>query len=323
MSAAACAAPLPQPGAPWIAETAAPHPLLNAIVEVDTGTVLSLRETVDRAAAADHVLIGERHDHPDHHVIQAFLIDAVAARGRPPTVVFEMITMDEWPGLSAHLEFSRRDTRNFGRAVDWEERGWPDWAMYEPIARAIANRDLAVLPGGPRPNTEDLARTRGLAVMSSDLRARTGLDDPLPAALAEDLEAELIAAHCHALNQPAARRAARVQRLRDATMAYRMLSTTGNTVLIAGAGHTRRDRGVPWYMNRAAPEADVLSMGLIEVEADALTVSDYGDLPYDVVWFTPALPSTDWCAVIRQMQEDARAGKPVEDVQPDTPIELR
>ncbi|MGH6914009.1 MAG: ChaN family lipoprotein, partial [Geminicoccales bacterium] len=81
----------------------------------------------------------------------------------------------------------------------------------------------------------------------------------------------------------------RVQRARDAMMADRLAATSGKAggVLIAGNGHVRKDRGVPWYLARLRPDARSVSIGLLEVQDDVLEPPP--DLPYDYVWFTPRI----------------------------------
>ena len=55
-------------------------------------------------------------------------------------------------------------------------------------------------------------------------------------------------------------------------------------MLIAGNGHVRKDRGVPWYLARMRPDARIVSVGLIEVAAGRRRPAE---LPFDYVWFTP------------------------------------
>jgi uncharacterized iron-regulated protein len=78
----------------------------------------------------------------------------------------------------------------------------------------------------------------------------------------------------------------RVERARDAMMADRLAATagTGGGVLIAGNGHVRKDRGVPWYLARLRPGARSVSIGLLEVQDDAREPAL--GLPYDYVWYT-------------------------------------
>ena len=90
------------------------------------------------------------------------------------------------------------------------------------------------------------------------------------------------------------------QHARDAQMA-KVLAIAGakdGAVLIAGGGHARLDRGVPYYLALEAPGASVASLVFREVrhgEADAKAyISEEG--PFDYVWFTPRASDEDPCA---------------------------
>jgi uncharacterized iron-regulated protein len=77
-------------------------------------------------------------------------------------------------------------------------------------------------------------------------------------------------------------------------------ATAGGAVLIAGAGHVRRDRGVPAHLATAAPGAVVASVALVEVADGAERPADYaarwgGTVPFDHVWFTPRTDDGDPC----------------------------
>ena len=93
---------------------------------------------------------------------------------------------------------------------------------------------------------------------------------------------------------------ARIQRARDALMAEVLVSQAA-AVLIAGNGHTRKDRGAPYYLRRLKPKANILSIGYVEVDAAATSPQDYAAiynaarLPFDLVWFTPRRDTEDPC----------------------------
>jgi hypothetical protein len=75
-------------------------------------------------------------------------------------------------------------------------------------------------------------------------------------------------------------------------------------VLIAGDGHARNDRGVPAYLRRIEPAARTVSVAFLEVDARRTTPEGYaerlgGRLPYDYVWFAPAVDDEDPCEKFR------------------------
>ena len=125
---------------------------------------------------------------------------------------------------------------------------------------------------------------------------RTGLDQSWPPPLSNALMEELVIAHCGQAPAHVVLGMYRVQRARDAMMADRLAAASGRAggILIAGNGHVRADRGVPWYLARIDPDAAVVSVGLLEVHDELTVVPD--TLPYDYVWFTPRVTNEDPCA---------------------------
>src|SRR3546814_13974998 len=60
-------------------------------------------------------------------------------------------------------------------------------------------------------------------------------------------------------------------------------------VLIAGSGHVREDRAVPWHLGGRGG-GDALTLALVEVAAGSLAARDYAAFDrtlFDFVWFTP------------------------------------
>ena len=151
----------------------------------------------------------------------------------------------------------------------------------------------------------------GLATLGNADLPALGLDQPLPALARTRLEQVLDESHCHKL--PAAQLPGMVdtQRARDAIMASTIaLQGERGAVLIAGSGHARRDFGVPLYLTRRFPGAVIVSVGLIEVDAQALLPEDYLEMragsamqPYDYLWFTPRTLREDPCGKFQMRAE--------------------
>jgi uncharacterized iron-regulated protein len=91
---------------------------------------------------------------------------------------------------------------------------------------------------------------------------------------------------------------------RDAQMA-RVLVGAGpeGAVLIAGSGHARLDRGVPYYLALEAPGAPVLSIAFVEVASGKTDPGSYADAragAYHYLWFTPRVTDEDPCAAFQK-----------------------
>jgi uncharacterized iron-regulated protein len=298
---------------PWQTQLLRDHSLVGQIVRVGSLDRLSPSGLVAALATAPFVLLGEKHDNPDHHARQAWIIDALAESGRRPAVVLEMITMDQAPALAAYLAQSQ-DPAGLGPAIGWEKAGWPSWSMYQPIAAAALVRRLTIAAGDlPQATIRNISRD-GLARQPKEFRVRLGLDQDYSAVAAASLRRELADSHCGMLPETALPRMSDVQRSRDAHMAIQLLEAgqSAGAVLIAGAGHVRKDRAVPWHLSRLAAGRTAATLSFVEVDRNRRAPSDYGIDPetnqplFDYIWFTPRVDDVDPCAKNREQLERLR-----------------
>ena len=208
------------------------------------------------AMAQDVWLLGEAHDNPDHHRIQAEMTAQIA----PAALVFEMLTPEQ---VRAALPALREDRQALEAALGWAESGWPDFGLYYPIF-AAAPAAPVYGAGVPRPVAR-AAMAGDIAEVFGPEAADFGLTEPLPAAEQAAREAAQMAAHCDALPADMLPDMVAIQRLRDATLARAALrayrETGGPVVVITGNGHARRDWGAPALLARAAPDLDIHALG--------------------------------------------------------------
>jgi uncharacterized iron-regulated protein len=274
----------------WQESGGAAYPLVGQIYRVADGRLVSEADLIEAAAAADFVLIGERHDNRDHHRLQARIVRSLQREApRPRAVAFEMIGADRQLDIVEHLDQHPSDAAGLGAAVDWESGGWPAWALYEPIARVALASGAQIVAADLNEAQKRAVFDEGAPALRTSFVRRTGLDRDFPAGLTSELRDELQEAHCGQQSPKVLRGMYHVQRARDAMMADRLAAASGRAggILIAGNGHVRNDRGVPWYLARLEPGARTLSIGLVEVRDDVRRPPR--DLPYDYVWFTPRI----------------------------------
>ncbi len=261
---------------------------------------------LDDLAGADMVLLGERHDNPDHHRLQAWIIDAIAGDKRRPRVVFEMIDAEKQRDVDRSLREYASGVDQLGEALAWDKSGWPPFAMYRPIFAAAVSRGLPIVAAG-------LSRSRLAAEEFVSAESLEGEDPVLRVALPERLRdamaADIRESHCGYAHEAMITTMIAVQRRRDLTMARAMLAAgrgPGNgAVLVAGFGHVRSDYGVPMVLRDLDASAAVRSVGFIEVQSDARRPAVYAEelraetLPFDYVWFTPRANDDDPCEEFR------------------------
>ncbi|MGI9364847.1 MAG: ChaN family lipoprotein [Rhizobiaceae bacterium] len=321
----------------WTSQLHVDHPLIGKLFK-GNGKPSHSKQLVKQAQLTRFVLIGEIHDNPDHHVIQANLIDAMASssRGRRPSVVYEMVPR------SLSREVARFDlTRDpkldeFAKAVKWEERGWYSWDIYRPVALAAARNNLPMVAGNL-----DRELTRRISKTGWDALTQKQIEDfAVNTTLESNVENEFLDAidlsHCGLMPRSVLPAMLKVQRARDGSMADAMIKSglKFGSILIAGNGHVRKDRGVPLVLETLLPGAKTLKLGdlfgaagtqtgsnsvqvripnahnlaigLIEVQPDRLSFADYellsqdGAPIYDYVIFTPEFDDTDHCASLRE-----------------------
>jgi uncharacterized iron-regulated protein len=291
-----------QTGGPWQHDLGAGHPLAGKIHQTADDRFVDRAALVADLASADFVLIGERHDNRDHHRLQALLTGELEA-ARPRVVAFEMIPGDRQLALVEHLQARPGDAAGLGGAVGWSALGWPDWAEYQALAEVALAADAEIVAADLSQSQKRAVFREGPWVLQNAMVRRTGLDRRLPEPLAASLAQELRDAHCGEVPEPVVAGMYRVQRARDAMMADRLATVGGRAggVLIAGNGHVRNDRGVPWYLARIRPRARIVSVGLLEV-VDGLD-SVPPDLPFDYVWFTPRAGDEQPCGDALQLRE--------------------
>lgn len=244
--------------------------------------VQSLDALAQFVGSADVVILGEVHDNPHHHQVQAELIAALA----PKAVVWEMISPEQADLLSAE---NMLDAEATARILEWGQSGWPEFGLYAPVFQAAASaQQFGALV--PRDQTR-AALQMGVARHFGEDAARFGLDQPLPEAEQKAREADQLASHCNAMPADMLPMMVDFQRLRDTALAAAAerawQQTGGPVVVITGNGHARKDRGVPVYLQNAAPDLVVLSLGQME---EGLISGQF-----DVTYSSPGIERPDPC----------------------------
>lgn len=306
LALAGCSAGGTPPAQPWQSTGLKDRPLAGRIWHTDERRFVRPAELARALAAADFVLLGETHDNPDHHRIQAWAVQTLFAAGTRPGLAIEMVRKDQQPALDAHRAAHPGDTDGIGTALGWEKSGWPAWRLYSPVIAPFAASDRAIVAANlPTALIRAIAR-HGYEALPAARRAELALERPMPAEIEQAIAREMVAAHCGQIPDARAVPFARIQIARDAVMADALreaAASTGKGVLVAGSGHVRRDRGVPLHMRRQGAGGRVLTLAPIEVAAGMADPGDYAKIygaevaPFDYLWFTPRQHREDPCGI--------------------------
>lgn len=314
----------------WQAPELRDHPLAGKIWSREKRGFVTAQEYGLKLATTRFVLLGEVHDNPDHHRLQAWAIHAISKlrgariiEGAPQmdVVAMEMLTADEQPALDRFYGRKARVPRartsaDFGRLMKWDTLGWPAYEIYQPIITQSLNAHLVIIPASPARAENRKVSKEGMGALAHATTERLGLARALAPDLSKALGEEIRESHCGMLPDTAVPNMSVVQRLRDASMADAMLgSPWKGAILIAGNGHVRRDRAVPWYLDaRGIGAKDIAVVRHVEVEAGKSAVEDYGLGPAgeaaelaDFVIFTPRQPRNAPCDEMRRQMEAIKA----------------
>ena len=278
---AACHSARPLPS--WQSPEGLGHADLGQIVDLRSGERISATRLVDELADADRLLVGERHDNPDHHALQLWLLQALAQRREQGSLLLERLNPDQQQAME-RVRISVKGGRwpsDLPAHLKWQE-GW-EWELYRPLVEHALAQQYPVLPA-------NLDRAEIMTIYRR-VPALTGA--AAGAAVQEPLLEQIRVSHCGMLPEEQFPAMLAVQQQRDLRMAEQLEAAHKPAMLLAGAFHVRRDLGVPLHLANQDRNAGTKVLMLAEVgEAVRAAHADY-------VWFTPAQPQQDHCASFR------------------------
>jgi uncharacterized iron-regulated protein len=238
------------------------------------------RSQVLTLPASPVVLLGEQHDASEHQALTKLNLALLVRSQQLAALALEMV--DE--GFSTHDISPQADEATVRNALKWNEAGWP-WQRYGSIVM------LAVRAGVPVVGA-NLPRAEMSGVMKD-----SQWDSKVPEAVLKETRESMIASHCGLLPEAQAPGMARIQIARNDRMAQtvsRLIQRNKTVVLLSGAEHVKKDRGVPLMMTAdASAKAQVIWMHAGPLLSEDPAVAD-------LVWQTPPVPFKDYCADLKR-----------------------
>jgi uncharacterized iron-regulated protein len=296
LAAISCAGPTRlAPAAGYELKLGQQHPLVGRVYAVATRESVSPSQLTAAIVAARYVVLGETHDNPDHHRLQAELLSSFLAKHPRAHVGFEMLDEDVAPALAGAPPQSPEDV---AARVHWEQSGWPDFRLYRPIF-AVALQHAAPLLAAHPSAVHVRASMQGLP---EDAARSLKLDVPLPEAQIAAERGEIRDSHCGHANDAMLTAMQRAQQYKDAYMARALVQAGGDALLIAGRGHARNDRAVPFFLRRHGADR-IVSVAFVDVSDGRVSAADYDVEAFDFVVFTPRVSDEDPCETFRKQLE--------------------
>jgi uncharacterized iron-regulated protein len=283
---AACQTSAPLPPLPaWQSSQGHAHADLGVIVDLRSGARLTPAQLVEQLAVAQRVLIGEQHDNPDHHRLQLWLLQALAAQRPQASLLLEMLNPDQQDRVAAAhaATLNGQMPADLPVALAWQ-KNW-DWALYGPIVRYALTQPYPL-------QAANLNRSEIMQIYAQR-PSLTGAHSTA-APVRDSLLADIRESHCGLLPEAQLPAMLAVQQQRDRRMAERLLAAPTPALLIAGGFHAKRDLGVPLHLADLGVESGALILQLAEVGKPVSAASA------DFVWYSAALPEQDHCAALRR-----------------------
>lgn len=300
-------------GFPWQETVSGDHPLVGRAWSSADGSFPDPASLTAALARSDFLLLGEVHDNADAHALQGWAIRRRAAAQSKFGVVFEHIRTDQQDALAEIGKLGRAAIpQELFTQLDWSKGGWPSDTKFTALYSAVLEPRLPIYAANPpRQQVRAVARGEDGALPPQE-RTRILLDATWDKPLADALYTELKGSHCGAMPESAVPAMSIAQRYRDAAFADVMLTAAkdhGAAVLVAGNGHVRTDRAVPWYLRQRAPGKTISAVMMLEVEEGKTDPAAYAPLApdgkpaVDFIIFTPRAERPDPCEALRQRSQ--------------------
>ncbi|MBN5051722.1 hypothetical protein CR919_19890 [Stenotrophomonas sp. LMG 10879] len=248
-----------------LAAAAGAQPMPGKVIDLASGKALDQAAFVQRVAAAERVLLGERHDIDADHAAERWLLQALQQRRPQGALVLEMIASERQPRLQRVQRWldkgHRAESQRLAELLDWDSR-WP-WTRYGGLVQIA-------IESGIRLQGSNLSRADVNTLLASSPKVVFPADGAR-----QRLSAVVLAQHADAA--PMLDGMLAVQHARDTRMAQSLMQSPAPALLVAGRWHVLRGTGVPGYLPASVP-ALVIALA----SADEDVAGDDADLMWVV-----------------------------------------
>lgn len=250
------------------------------IIETKTSKPTSAKGIARQAKGYRYILLGESHDHADHHWLQAEIIHELAKSGRDVVVGLEMFTRPVQSELFA-WSLGWQSEGEFIEKSKWKTEWGFDFGLYRPIFEAAKKFKLPLVAlNVPRDWVRKVGR-EGLAALTEEQRQELPKDIDLGNQNHRSIFSALMGGHPVAGTRGENIYSAQV--LWDAGMAdtatkwMEKRPKDSIMVIVAGSGHVMYKQGINWRITQTTGEK---TLDVVMIEGDqpqnvSKGISDY------------------------------------------------
>ncbi len=219
----------------------------GSFYDTANGVPVEIDELVARFAEADVVLLGEEHTAMEQKLLQAEIVEGMAAVGRPIVLAMEFFQRSDNAVLDRWVR-GEIDDRELLEATGWYDRGGYRWEYYQPVMDIARTHGMRIVGANVSRDIPRAVNRGGLAGLSEEEHQEVGevTTDGSPqhrylisryfgdtvAMLPPGWFDNMYAAQC----------------LWDVVMARSILAEVAEdatVVLVVGSGHIAYDLGIP------------------------------------------------------------------------------
>ncbi len=267
-----------------------PYSLLASeiIFERKTRNQATIQDLIFVIHDADIILLGEIHDNLFQHRARADLISKIQAK--------EFTIVSEHLVSGSEITYSGKLLEDL-ETIGFNKKAW-SWPVHEVLYKKFEELRLPIFGGNL--SQEDINNIYvGKKFSQSDVLYPIVKRSALDSQSKDKLLNDLVLGHCGVVEEDLLSFMFKVQRLRDASLAY-IASKVAPAIVIAGNGHVRRDYGVPQILKKINPNGNIISIAFLEIDklskmTDNLIKKLFKDTDTDYIWLTEAVLRVDPC----------------------------
>ena len=262
----------------WATRIFSDNPLVGRIWSSKDKAFIGKEQLFERLKKTPLILIGERHDNPDHHRLQARILMALNPGAR---VGFEMLDHDDADALTKATNADSVRT-----LTNWDKSGWPKFEIYAPIFEAVFSQKH--IPVAVHPRRVQIRQS--MMGPTSQAHGNGTYDGPLSSDGQAALRKDIDQSHCgHASERPINAMMV-AQEFKRSNHEPNTHGSTGRSAACPDRGERTCTKRLRCSEPRGRPRC---KRGLNRGQWSGKSPSAYGAHRYDYLWFSPRLtPST-------------------------------
>lgn len=237
------------------------------------GHVLKPQDLVDQIRDKDYILIGESHDNPCDHRVQARIIDLLGQAGVDTVIALEMVNVTKQNVLD---EFNQGliNLEELPEKLEWEQNWGHDFELYRPIFKKAVEHKIPVMAlNAPQAVVRKISHYGLEGLDNEDWQY---LPDEIIPPRQEQLEYLKMQFEVHEQFIPEDRadfeHFIQAQSAWDTQMAAMALhwreKTSSKLVILAGLDHVRLGWGIEHRLNIISPDEDIARIVPVRDPAD-------------------------------------------------------